>query len=350
MAKSANKTLIGAFVVGAAVLVVAAIMVFGSGRLFKERIQFILYFEGSVKGLSVGAPVVFRGVKIGNVTDISIQASAEDLSIKIPVLIETDTTKIDDVGTTGETKGETLKKLIDRGLRAKLMLQSMVTGQMMVGLDYFPEEPAEYHGDGSMLEIPTIQTNLEQLAETLKTVSFEKLFKNLEATLAGIERVVNGPDIQELLANLNHTVTDVRQLVNDADRELQALSQLTETTISDYGSLARNIDNQVKPLANRLDGTLKETQQLMTNTDKSVQALSADLEVAVERASDAMLEARKALANTETLTAADSEVMYELTTALNEVGAAAQAIRMLADYLERHPEALVQGKRMPGRK
>jgi paraquat-inducible protein B len=325
-------------------------MVFGSGRLFVERLEFILYFEGSVKGLNVGAPVVFRGVKIGNVTDISIQASAEDLSIKIPVLIETDTRKVDEVGTADETEGETLKKLINRGLRAKLMLQSMVTGQMMVGLDYYPETMAVYHGDGDILEIPTIQTDFEQLAETLKNFSFEKLFEKLEATLAGIERLVNGPEAQELVANLNHTISDVRQLVNDADRELLALSQLTGKTINDYGSLARNLNGQVEPLADRLDGALEDTQQLMTNTDRSIQALSADIAVAVERASDAMLEARKTLANTEALTAADSEVMYELTTALGEIGAAARAIRMLADYLERHPEALVQGKRMPGRR
>ena len=351
MAKAANKTLIGAFVVGAAVLVTAGIMVFGTGRLFQERSTFVLYFEGSVKGLNIGAPVVFRGVRIGMVTNISIRASSEDLSIKIPVLIDIERDKVDEVGTAEfDTPGASLALLVAQGLRAQLMLQSMVTGQMMVGLDFFPGEPAEYHGDGSMLEVPTIQTEFQQLAETLKTVSFEDMFEKLEATLVGVERLVNGPDTQELLANLNHAGTDVRQLVNDADREILTLSELTGKTINDYGALARNIDDQVKPLANRLDGTLEDTQQLMTNTDRSIQALSADLEVALERASDAMLEAKKTLQNTETLTAADSEVMYELSTALSEIGAAAQAIRRLADYLERHPESLVQGKQMPGRR
>ena len=79
MAKQANKTMIGLFVVGAIVLLVAAIVLLGSGRYFKKTHRYVAFFEGSVKGLAVGAPVMFRGVRIGKVEDFAVYVERADL-------------------------------------------------------------------------------------------------------------------------------------------------------------------------------------------------------------------------------------------------------------------------------
>jgi len=85
MSKQANMALIGGFVVGALALVFAGVMVFGSGKFLQETANYVLYFDGSLKGLNVGSPVVWKGVKIGSVTDIQLQADAVDLTIQDPV-------------------------------------------------------------------------------------------------------------------------------------------------------------------------------------------------------------------------------------------------------------------------
>ena len=88
MSKRANATLIGAFVVGAIALAVTIVLVLAGGQLFTEQQQYVMYFKGSVKGLAVGAPVNFRGVKIGTVTNIQLIVDTEELAFHIPVTVE----------------------------------------------------------------------------------------------------------------------------------------------------------------------------------------------------------------------------------------------------------------------
>src|SRR5512139_359622 len=121
MSKQANKTVIGIFVVGAIALVVIAIVVLGSGKFFKKTLKAVCYFEGSVGGLNIGAPVVFRGVRVGSVTDVILSVESTKLTFMIPVYIEIEPDKFTVNGVRPrEMKGQKLKALIDRGLRASL--------------------------------------------------------------------------------------------------------------------------------------------------------------------------------------------------------------------------------------
>ena len=136
MSKSANKKLIGVFVIVAIGLIVGAILILGSGRFFRHYPKYVMYFEGSVQGLSIGSPVVFRGVKVGSVTDIAMDFNPSDLSILIPVYVEGKA----DTSSRGILKGdrtalqeEVVQALIRKGLRAQLEMQSIVTDQMYVG-------------------------------------------------------------------------------------------------------------------------------------------------------------------------------------------------------------------------
>ena len=139
MSKQANKTLIGAFVVGAVALAVIGVLVFSSGEFFTEKRTFVMYFEGSVKGLDEGAPVIFRGVRIGSVTNIILRADPNDLSITIPIFVEIEPERFEMGGSRKHSPEETSRILIQRGLKAELEMQSLVTGKLIVALDFFPD-------------------------------------------------------------------------------------------------------------------------------------------------------------------------------------------------------------------
>jgi len=135
MSKPVNKTLIGVFVTVAIALIVITVLMLGSGRLFRHYPKYVMYFEGSVKGLSIGSPVLFRGVRVGSVTDIGMEFNLSDLSILIPVYAEFGESKSNVsnsdmlTGDRAVMRQELTKALINKGLRAQLELQSVVTGQ-----------------------------------------------------------------------------------------------------------------------------------------------------------------------------------------------------------------------------
>ena len=146
MSRQANKSLIGAFVLGAVALIIASIVIFGSRTMFAETYRNVLFFEGSVKGLKVGAPVVFRGVEIGQVTAIVLQVDPTNLTGRVPVYIEIYQQSIVPLEGAPRYDEEFLQALIQRGLRAQLQPQSILTGQLMVNLDFHPNSPIRLVG------------------------------------------------------------------------------------------------------------------------------------------------------------------------------------------------------------
>src|SRR5262245_28725421 len=223
MGRRANPTLIGAFIVGAAALIVIGLLVFGRGRFFTETRQYVLYFDGSVKGLNVGAPVDFQGVRIGSVTRITVQYLAQEQEFRTPVYIETEPKNLREAGVelTGEKRKEFIQSLIERGLRAQLASQSFVTGQLFVQLGFYPDTPIRLvGGDPDVPEMPTIPTTLQQaqaaaqdILEKIKDLPLDQLFAQFMEIVQGTSRLVNSPEVLALLRTSNDTMTDVRRLV-----------------------------------------------------------------------------------------------------------------------------------------
>ncbi len=141
--KKANKIKIGLFVVGAVVLLVAAILIFGSGAIFKQSDKYIVFFDGSVKGLAVGAPVNFRGVKIGNVSSIDLAYDQKTKNVLIPVVIDVELSRVK--GVPERIGYPDYTQFIQDGLRAKLEVQNFITSQLMLGLDFYPQEPKKLY-------------------------------------------------------------------------------------------------------------------------------------------------------------------------------------------------------------
>ncbi len=173
MSQKISPTLIGAFVVGAVALVVIGVVAFCSRQLFRKTQEFVLYFDGSVNGLHIGAPVKFKGVEIGSVKDIKLEMGLGNQVHKIPVIIEIDLKKVIRRGVTREKAMDpnTIREFVTQGLRGQLQTESLVTGVLYVALDWFPETPlrlVQPAGDHFQYEeIPTVPTELEQAHEAL---------------------------------------------------------------------------------------------------------------------------------------------------------------------------------------
>ncbi|MBE9545464.1 MAG: MCE family protein, partial [Proteobacteria bacterium] len=165
--KQASKTLIGIFIIGAVVLAVTGVIIFGSGRFFKKANLYVIYFSGSVKGLQVGAPVSFRGTQIGEVKDIITAFDYRDLSLLIPVIIEMDLTKFTVIAP--EQKRDHLDLMIEKGLRGRLEMQSLVTGQLLIDFDFYPDSPVNLAAkdlpglDINFKELPSIESDIQKL-------------------------------------------------------------------------------------------------------------------------------------------------------------------------------------------
>ena len=324
MSKQASKTVIGGFIVSAVVLVVIGVLIFGSGNYLKERYRFILFFQDSVKGLSVGAPVIFMGVKIGEVKDINVIEDPVESSFLIQVLIELASGKVKRFKTkefgNAQELYEYCDQLIEKGLRAQLGLQSVVTGQLQVELDFFPEEPAILMGTNKKYqEIPTIPSTFEKLTKTLENLPVKEIFDKLSSSLTRIDVLLNSPRTTEFLKSLKFAVEDARKVLQEMDKQVQPMTNKIGRTLEAYEKLARNLDRKVDPLISEVDDTVKA----LTETSK---------------------QAEKTLRAVENVVGDNSAVTVELTKTLREFSSAARSIRNLSDYLSRHPEALIRGK------
>ncbi|MBF0303518.1 MAG: MCE family protein [Desulfamplus sp.] len=389
MGKKPDNILIGAFVAGAVALVVAAVLVFGSGSFFEDRNLFILHFKGSVKGLAVGSPVVLRGVKVGSVRDIRINATANSRDFSIPVLIEIgkELLIISDKESSGYDLSieENLKRLIAQGLRAQLEMQSMVTGQLLVGLDFHPDKPIKLSEHKLPYpEIPTIQTDIEELAQKIKQVPIEDMFNKLFSIISSVEQSFNKDSIGQLLKSLSLTLESLNKISGSLDDHLPAIAADIQDTIKHAKVLMQNSNNQVSAVGGSLNQAIADTQKLIStatvqlettgnsinstlgNADKLITDINSEVKPISQSARESMITLKAALNNAkdavnaakaaseqagtmfrgfDKITGSDSVIINNLNNTLNDLSDAARSLRLLGEYLERHPEALIQGKR-----
>ena len=283
MRKKASPVLVGSFILGACLLVVVAIAVWGSGRIFQKRMRYVCYFPGSVHGLVVGAPVKYRGVPVGEVVGMRIRFEQPDDVYKIPVFIELDRRRVRELGREDVSELQLVGDLVSAGLRARLDGESLVTGQLYVNLDLFPETPATFVNQNKFPEIPTVPTQLEvitkaltAIVEELHRVDLTAIAKSVEGAVEGINRIVNTPSVKKTLDELPATVFAARKLIVDIDGGVFKIAPELESVLDPRG-----------PIWGELQRTFSDVQH------------------------------------------------------------AAQAVRAFADFLQRNPNALIVGKKKP---
>lgn len=379
MGKKLSPTLVGGFVVGALALVVVGIITFGSVRLFSKTFEFVLYFDSSVNGLNIGAPVKVRGVEIGTVTNILLTLDREKIkkeaaesgvrqamqrwNPRIPVIIEIDAEKLTSRGATGLalTDPAAFDAVIERGLRGQLQTESLVTGVLYINLDFHPGSSVnlvQASGSGYK-EIPTVPTTFEavqaevmKIIGNLKEIKIKQLIDSATETIEGLKRVIDSPEVKAVIRSLNKAVKDVDKLVQNIDSQVTPVSDNINEAVQGFGDvmkdakkLVRNIDGQVLTVSESFKGTMTGVQKLVRNVDGQVAPLSSSIDDTAKTVSAAMVQAKKTLSTADGAIGEDSPLMHDLTVALTELSAAARSIRVLANYLGRNPDALLYGKR-----
>jgi paraquat-inducible protein B len=319
MGRKANPTLIGVFVVGAIALAVTGVLVFGSGQMFKKTTKVVCFFTGAVDGLNVGAPVKLKGVEIGSVVDIRLrlegqpEADVQQLAkgLRIPVIIELDNAKLTGRGAAARVLDpKRFKEIIDAGLRAQLNAQSLVTGLLFVQLDFRPDTPADFvlPPGSEYPEIPTVPTGLEQirsaaehLMRRLDQLDVEGIVRSVTESLDAVNRLVNAPALKATIESLPEVVASVNKAVGSVHE------------------LTSHLDSQAGPFL-------------------------ASLKTTSDRTNEALAQMRTTLQTVQVFIDPASPLAGQITSALQELTAAARSVRLLADYVERNPSAIVRGK------
>ena len=344
MGKQASRTVIGAFVVGAIALAVAGVLVFGSGKLLSKQARFVMFFDGSLKGLQVGAPVVMQGVKIGEVTDIYVMADPATLEFYNPVFVKIDPGKIRVAGqetTTWKMRKEEYsdyQALVKKGMKAQLVLQSFVTGQLWIGLDLYPDKPVRLVGMiKDVPEIPTIPPTLEEISKTVGNLPLKEIAGKLDNVLTGIARLVNSPELQRTVANMEKATGDIDRLVKRVDSQVEPLS----------ADVRRTLEEANKTLASA-QGALAQAEKTLAFKEGVPGQVAESLLATLSSVRSSLDESRKALVEVQGLTSQSAYLGYEAGSTLEEMKSLSRSVRSLTDYLERHPESLIRGK-SPGK-
>lgn len=326
--KKASPKAVGGFVIGAVLLAVVAVIIFGSGRIFQETEKYVTFFKGSLQGLRVGAPVQFRGVQIGTVSKVFVQFDAAKLDFFVPVILDIDPASVEDIGEDKEADVGDIHTLIEQGLRAQLAVQSFVTGQQVVQLFIRPDTPVEL-----------VETNLPY--DQIPTIP--STFSQVEQSIGGVLQ-----DASEILADLKHFMGENRgtleQTMADLQRTAANIAVITETVTNNREAIADLLGNanetllSYKSLAERAEGVVAE------NEDDLSQAISGLREVEQQvsellKTADAFMEENRAGVRDFT-----NEGLYELKNLAIDAQAAVEQFRRVMEEMERDPARFLLGQ------
>ena len=353
MGSKVSPKVIGAFVVGGIALVVAGVLFFGGGKVFQEKTPYVIFFESSVQGLNVGAPVVFRGVQVGQVAKVEALYNPTQATIHIKVLVELVHGHVQvSAGGRQHSPQEAADILVQQGLRASLQLQSLVTGLLLVSLDFYPDTPIKRLGlDPTYPELPAVPSQTEQLLGNVRQViaelgklPLEALLAEAQGTLKRVNTLLDVPELKQALVSLHDLVIDARQLLKHTDAQvvplgakLAAAADAAHAAVVDAQKLFRDIDGQVAPLASSAKETLTTARGALGQAQKSLATLT-------DAATPALKQGERALGSIASLAGYNSVAPNDLVHTLKVIEEATQSIRALADMLQRNPEALLRGK------
>lgn len=332
MSKKINPSVVGAFVIGATALAVAAIVAFGKGAFMERRYKYELSFTESIDGLSVGAPVDFMGVRVGSVVDINliIDDSREGAVLR-PVTIaleEHRTSFIDDLNSQTRVD-EWIAMLVERhGLRAQLATENILTGKLKVQLALHPGTKG--HQENLSIEhpeIPTIPSTQESIKKTIEQIPFDAIMADIGETAKGISKIVNNPDAAAALTNLNAALI-----------RLNATLGSIEGFVGSAGDLLEDVARDVKPVLRQANASMANVDAAVTNAAVLIATLEAETGPLIESVTELSEKLNTMVDEQSNLRVAALECMNEMRRAL-------RSLANLTEYLQRHPESLLRGKK-----
>tara|TARA_R110002050_G_scaffold86862_1_gene184256 strand:+ start:2129 stop:3100 length:972 start_codon:yes stop_codon:yes gene_type:complete len=320
MSKSQRLPLaIGAFIFGAIILVFIALLFFSGGRIFAEKAPVVMYFNNSVQGLQVGAPVKLKGVVIGEISDISIDfpndsSQGVTASVHADLLLKRINLKGIQVGE------EFFSHAIENGLRAQLNYLSLLTGQLYVELDFYPNTSARFHDDkDSLLELPTIATDFESLFKDLQSLNLKNVITNVDKLAQQLSDIAASGKIQQALDNFDSAATAVRNTAAHIDTTQATLGTKSAEVLAKLDSLLMQLNKDEPQMVESLNLSLAALHKTLVSIDQLANQAGNSLDQ-------------------------NSPLVIELTNTLAEISRTARALRSLSETLDEQPEAIIRGK------
>jgi paraquat-inducible protein B len=321
MTKRVSPAVIGAFVVASFAILIVALIVVGSGRMFRKPSRFICMFQGNLNGLKIGAPVKVRGVQIGTVSEIRPRLAPSEgrllpglKGLRLPVIIELDRSQLLAKGGTGEALGETgFKSFLEQGMRAQLNVESLLTGLLYIDLDLHPNTPMNLalEPGGPYQEIPTIPTNFAQIQERVtkaldkfEKIDFQALVVSITDAANSIKGLTGSPELKATLGSLKETVANLNQAISSA-------------------------------------------RGILNNANSKIGPLVADLRQSSDEADKTMKDTRAVLVSLQQTLDPNSPLAVHLNQTLDQLGETGRSLEEFTDYLQRNPSALIRGRYVP---
>jgi paraquat-inducible protein B len=327
-----SPAIVGMFVIGAFALGIIALLTFGGVNFFAKPQRFLVYFEESVHGLTLGSPVKLRGVPVGRVVDLNVRYDEKTNHSAVAVLCELSKDKVTDTRGTAinfASRAE-LQTMVDHGLRARLDVQGLATGLLFVELEFL--SPKDYPADNHITELKYVvipyvpsaisefQTNLTEILNDIKKVDFSGIGRELKQLLADAHQHLEGVDLRALVAQWQKAGASVDALASSPEAR-QTMANLN-ATLADLRAVLAKLDTQVTTNGTELKATLTQAKETLASFN-----VAAD---GVRR-----------------FVAAQSGLGADAGRALSQLADAADAVQRLAEFLERNPQALISGKHPP---
>ncbi|AOE50648.1 MlaD family protein [Kangiella sediminilitoris] len=321
MSNKSQSTAIGGFVLGAIVLFVGAVMFFAKGTFNDSAQRYVLFFDGSLAGLDEGSPVVFKGVKVGIVKKIEVVTDTDGLDIYTPVYVDIYADSFRELnGQRAQSLTEVTDRIIDKGLKGTLETQSLVTGKMRIALEFRPDVKMRLRGIiEDVEEIPTAPSALSAFADEVSKLPLADIANNMNQLLENANRLVNETDLQASLEQLNGTLDEYRQAAEVFNQEIKPVAKEFKQTMDEYELLAKQLNQQLPGMIGSVQSSFDGLEKVLVDTQNLVRSMNHSY-------------------------GSDSELQYQLNQTLQELSKAAHSIRVLTDYIERHPEVLIYGK------
>ncbi len=322
-AKHAGRTTaIGAFVLGGFIIAVGSIILFGKINLFSPTSRVVIVFQDSISGLAIGAPVTFRGVRVGAVESIAVEFDTKTQKAFIPITLELQSTRVVMMGDEPDHMPD-LSDLVRLGLRAQLNTQSFVTGQSEIDLELDPSVPAVMHpGITTLPEIPTQQSTIQKVKEQLSQLPLRELADNANATLQSL---------RTLSETFDHTLPPLIA-------SLQATSEHSAAVVEEAG-------HALAEMQSRVDGTLGDISRLANAGTALIGERGAELHTVLSSSNQTVLQARTLLLDLKSLTSERGADRANIDSSLRDLATAAAALRGLANDVEHNPQLLLTGRR-----
>ena len=332
MKTKVSPAVIGAFVIGAFALMIIALLSFGGVNFFSKPQRFVVFFDESIHGLDLGSPVKLRGVRVGRVVDLNIRYDEKTNHSVVAVVCEFSRDMMTDSKgvVVNVANRDELQALVDRGLRAQLGVLGLATGLLFVELDFY--SPKDYPVDGHAADpryvsVPAVpsaisefQASVSEILARVRKVDFAELSRELTALMTDARKRLDGVDLKGVADQWKKTGVQVETLA--ASPEIKQTFVTMNAAANDLRAVLAKLDAQVVPAGKELTETL------------------AQAKVAVGSFNDAATAARKFIAT-------HSGLGDEVVGTLEQLNEAADAVKRLADFLERNPNALLTGKKRP---